>query len=273
MDEYDRIIREHYQREAHLHCLSPESTMADSYIRDWESASIVAFVRWRISVGALSPGDTIADVGCGNGYTIARLAVEFPQFQFRGYDQLDEFVGMAQDRLAGFTNATVQQGDLRQGYELSDVALAVSQRVLINILDPNDQKVAIANLVRLLRQGQQPGSAILIESFSEALLNLNTARAEHALPPLRPQHHNLYLDSDCFDAAGLRRLRPPHPVLQRNYLSSHYFFGRVLYPLLTPDSPVARNSHLVDMLRQGLGAPMGDYSPLQVLCFERRQSQ
>lgn len=268
MKKYDPTIREHYLREAKNHALSATSTMKDMFIRDWETAATIEFLRWRMLTGHLAEGETIVDIGCGNGYTVARLAVEFPNLQFMAFDVLDEFVALASRRTQSFSNIKVAKGDIRTGYGIVDASVVLSQRVIINILDREDQGIALDQIVLMLRTGRRPGGSIFFESFNEALDNLNLARAEHGLEPAVAQYHNLYLDASFFEGAMLRRLFPPSPLLQRNYLSSHYFLGRVLYPLLVPDGGVARNSHLVNFLRLGLAGPIGDYSPLQVNCFE-----
>ena len=69
---YDEAIRKHYDHVGDEYGLSPQSTMADDITRQIETNPILPF-RF-----IPAPNGRVADVGCGNGYTLSRLAERFP---------------------------------------------------------------------------------------------------------------------------------------------------------------------------------------------------
>jgi SAM-dependent methyltransferase len=269
---YDGVIEKHYQKEALLHGLKPTCTMEDRAIRESETSAIAYFVneslQIRKSMGSTAP-TTIVDVGCGNGYTLQSLVSRFPDEQFVGFDKTPELLQLARSRFANARSVSVVEADIRStGFSNGIQAdVLICQRVLINILDADDQKEALRNLIQVLKrpvQGMPSGKAIFVESFTGPLEKLNTARAELDLPPLKPAYHNLYLDDSFFETPELGALEWSSDVLAANALSTHYFIARVIYPLLKSDKSISRNSELVNFFVGALNKNVGDYSPLKI---------
>src|SRR5262245_38781008 len=89
---YDDSIRKHYDRIADEHGLSPQSTMADDITRRIETNAILSFVSSSVSKGP------VADVGCGNGYTLSRLAESFPHLNLVGFEPNGALRNLAKSR-------------------------------------------------------------------------------------------------------------------------------------------------------------------------------
>jgi hypothetical protein len=116
---------------------------------------------------------------------------------------------------------------------------------------------------------QSGGTLLFIEAFSSYLENLNKARAELDLPPIPPAHHNLYLPDDIFNTPLLKPFITDDCPIPPNFLSTHYFVTRVLYPIFTKNKPLKRNTEFVRFFSAALKENIGDYSPLRLYIFEK----
>jgi SAM-dependent methyltransferase len=266
---YDDVILEHYAREAREHGLDRSSTMLDRVVRDRETQLIVQFAAGALErLQARQPARrrlSVCDVGCGNGHTLAVLRRHLPEQRFTGFEFTPNLRELAKARFAGTANVSIHPGDIRRltGYD-ERFNVVICQRVLINLLHRRDQDTARRHLTRLLRPG---GFLLSIEAYVEPLENLNAARAEFGLTPLKMAHHNLYLRAGFFDRE--RSLEPVPDMVTPNFLSSHFFIARLLHPVaLGPNRPFMRNSHFVRFLSASLdGRAIGDYSPIKSRAF------
>jgi ubiquinone/menaquinone biosynthesis C-methylase UbiE len=276
---YDLEIKKHYDQVAEADKDSSSSTMADLYIRENETKFIEHQIEeftsqqkceHQASGGyATGPGNnnkfTILDVGCGNGSTLENLSNSFPNFDFQGIEFNDSLRQIASKR---FTNKKIQiaNGDIRNIQTLPDekVDILICQRVLINLLDENDQKFALNNLVNLVNLG---GLLIFIECFKSGLNNLNSARKEFELEGLPPAHHNLYLSDEFFQHESLKEF----DNTQSELFSTHYFISRVLHEtfLKANKKDFIRNSHFVSFFSKAFPKNVGNYSPLKPLSFTK----
>lgn len=210
MRTYDELIKEHYDAVAAADGESSASTMADEIIRTKETDAICELVSLvaleharKLSANAGEERNSLAilDVGCGNGFTLQQLQARFPSHKYVGIEQ------NASLRNIAATRANVQAGDIR---DLSSISLdggsfdiVVCQRVIINIMDTEDQKKALSNIIALAK----PGAALLfIETFRSGLDQLNAARNEFGLSPIPPAIHNLPLPDDFLSPLSWFRL-------------------------------------------------------------------
>lgn len=265
---YDEIIAEHYRKVAEKEGLAETSTMADAVTREKETQAIVEYVSHFLSKRETGGPAVIMDVGCGNGYTLEVLSQRFPDQTYLGIEKTDELRALAVSRFEKVENARVMGGDIRdRDFSKGERAdILICQRVLINLLDEEDQKSALANILKVVNLG---GMLIFIEAFSTSLGILNVARGEFDIPAMNPAHHNLYLLDGFFDHPGIN----PYPVAENlvpaNFLSTHYFVTRVLHPIFLQDRPFKRNSEFVKFFTQALKENVGDYAPLKLFVFER----
>jgi SAM-dependent methyltransferase len=251
--QYDALIAEHYRKVAEECGLSGTSTMADEITRRLETEAIEQFVTVALEAYRKTAGTgpaTIMDVGCGNGYTLERLVDNFPDQHFVGIEKSDELRALASSRFGRHENVTIVDGDIRKpAFTASDsVDVLICQRVLINLLDLQDQREAVDNIVSVLAlptHGRASGKCLFIEAFSSYLATLNQARAELDLPSMPPAPHNLYLPENFFDRVRLRPFGADSNIPPANFLSTHYYVTRVLHPYLTANKPFKRNSAFV----------------------------
>jgi len=263
---YDDTIAEHYRKVADSEGLSAASTMLDEVIRARETAAVETFVTW--VAGELGRDVGFVDVGCGNGFTLEVLAAGFPLHTFTGFELTPELLALARERLTKLENAEVHAGDIRdpeftRGRRF-DVLL--SQRVLINLLDPDDQRAALDHLVSCVHPG---GFLLFIEAFSSPMVHLNAAREELDLEPITPAHHNLYLGDDFFEHPGIAGVPGELWGVPENDISTHYYVSRVLAPWSRQGKPFKRNSEFQRFFSAALPPAIGDYSPLRIVAFRR----
>jgi SAM-dependent methyltransferase len=260
---YDDAIRDHYRAEATKVGLDRTSTMADIRTRDLETQFLMTAITALVEENLES---VIWDIGCGNGYTLQCLRQSFPNASLRGCDFTPEFVKLALDRFSEDSKTTIATGDIRQALPAQPPAdILYSQRVLINLLDAQDQAVALNNLIDATRIG---GHLIFIEALESGRRSLNEARAEFGLDEIPPAHHNLYLEDDFF-AKSSRIERIFISGAEQFFLSTHYFVTRVLHAHLFAGKPFVRNSHFVRFLSEALRPATGIYSPVQGFIFRR----
>lgn len=272
--EYDVVIAEHYRKVAEEEGLSENSTMADNITRTTETVAITKFVEACLKRRA-DNGDTapvkIMDVGCGNGYTLEVLSKEFPGHEFVGVEKTDELRELAVSRFETESSVHVIPGDLRdedfaKGHKAD---ILICQRVLINLLDPNDQNSALGNVINTVDSEQ--GSLLFVECFESSLTRLNTARQEFDLDKISPAYHNLYLADDFFDVESVKahELKPYGFDISENFLSTHFYITRVLHPMMTVGKAVKRNSEFVNFFSSALKPESGDYAPLKLVVLDR----
>lgn len=269
--EYDKAIRDHYRQVAETDELSWSSTMADEITRTLETDCIEGFVGDFIQNLSGSAGQVnVLEVGCGNAFTLGVLSRKFPELSFTGLEYSDELRDLALTRVEQeqLQNVTIVPGDIRDpGFAGKDpFDLLICQRVLINLLDPNDQKSALENLRDSVRPG---GGLIFIEAFQSGLDRVNAARAEFDLSAIPPAHHNLYLGDDFFDLDGLQPYTSDTLDMPRNIFSTHYFVSRVFFPTMLGERPFKRNSAFVEFFSSALKPAIGDYTQLMPLAFVR----
>ena len=253
--------------------------MADDIIRAKETEAILAFVSETVAARRLRGRNparhrklVIVDAGCGNGYTLTRLAELFPEHQYIGIEQNDRLRALAKKQLED-SRVQVIPGDIRDPNSVcvdpGSADVLICQRVLINILDLADQKRALKTLAELVRPG---GALMFIETFRCGFDNLNDARAELSLEPLPPPAHNLPLPEDFFEQAGLISIDPGRFGFSENALSSHYFVSRVLFPaaLKVLNKDLKRNAHFIRFLSAALPDGIGNYAPLKLKTLTKR---
>jgi len=268
MSSYNNTILNHYKSVAEKHGLNSSATMEDSRIRFLETELIVKYVGETIKKQTKRPKSlVIGDVGCGNGYTLEIVRNTFPDPSYIGVEYSPDLRALAQERSNKFKNITVVEGDIRNKVLLGEYKfdILICQRVLINLLDSEDQRCALENLADALNPN---GRILFLEAFQSGLQNLNDARAEFGFESIQPAHHNLYLEDGFFSAE--KRLKPIESYADsENFLSTHFFTTRVLHPLILGDRPFIRNSHFVQFFSKALKENVGNYSPVRCYVFEK----
>ncbi len=278
--KYDETINKHYKDVAKAYGLSSASTMLDEIVRDRETEAISQFVSESLRISKAEGSherDIVMDIGCGNGYTIQCIFAQHPYQGYIGIENSNDLRELATSRFHGNDNVQIFKGDIRSKYFIDNITadILICQRVLINILDIEDQKEALNNIVSVVRSPsarRSGGKLLFIEGFVSPLERLNEARSEFNLPAIPPAYHNLYLPDDFFHIPQLRPLQTDGWLMPSNFLSTHYFVTRVLSAILAPENkPFKRNSEFGRFFAEALNQCAGDYSPLKLHVFEKTE--
>lgn len=265
---YSDLILEHYRKEAELHGKDASSTMRDATTRGREVAGVLRVLEWLKAEG--HPTQNLVDIGCGNGYLLEVIRERDPKIELTGLEYTPDMVEIAAGR--NVPRCPILQGDVR-ALPFGDRSwdLAVTERCIINVMDRADQERSLREVGRVLRPG---GHFLCIEAFTDGLSQLNEARDELGLPPNEMPYHNIWFDKDWFlgviadqfEVVDLAKERDPS-LPTPNFLSSHYFISRALYPAVTKRE-VLYNTHLVRFF--GFLPPMGNYAPIQFWLLRRK---
>jgi ubiquinone/menaquinone biosynthesis C-methylase UbiE len=263
----DRVnVIDYYRDQAVANGLAPTATMPDAYVVDAEISAIRQFL-WRATRDESL--QRLLEIGCGNGHLATVIHHTFGgRFDYCGIDYTPEMIELAKSRKLPFRfdHASVLELPIPDG----GVDLIVSDRVLINLLEVDDQLKAVVELARVLRRG---GVMMMIEGFKEGLVNLNRARSEFLLNPIpEPAVNNWFTEQRWagavmgefveFGDAELVGLPP------QNFLSSHYFMTRFVHDAIRPADSKIRNTEFAKFFALAL-PPVGDYSPLRIKYLRR----
>lgn len=255
-DNYRELVYRHYQKQANEHGLSLKSTMPDQNIRKFEIKNISKY---------LNSGQHCLEVGCGNGAASIEI-LKIIDVNLFAIDFSKEMIDLAKKQDLTDIKGTVK-------FEQSDVLnLKISKtfdvvytiRCIINLLDQKDQNNAIENLGRRVKKG---GKLILLEAFSDGLNELNQARSEIGLEPIKPAHHNLHLKKE--DVVKKLKDLNFNLIKEDNFLSSYYFGTRVIYPALAKanNTQMKFNSKIDEFF--SYLPPYGNFAHIKMLIFDK----
>ncbi len=244
-----KSVREFWDQQAVELGKDERATSPDAHYRRLEIGHIKKHLR----------GDSLLDVGCGNG---------FSTFEFEKAHRFERILGI------DFSEAMVTQAIKRADEIESDVGFAVydirnvdplvgkfdtivSERCLINLPTWPEQLASIYKMALLLNQG---GRIILAENFMDGLRNLNKLRGSFGLPPINVRWHNRYLESEEFLAAIHKDFAITH---SENIGNLYYIISRVVHATLAKlqDREPAYD-HPINQIASQLPSLGGyDYSP------------
>lgn len=257
-------IKEYYIDRARKFGDSKRATMGDDNIRDKEIEKLIdGFV-----LLSYFKNSRILEVGCGNGYVAEQISNQLG-VKLTCIDFCEELIEIAKNR--NLENVDFKVGNaLNLDFDDASFDFVFTERCLINLDSWEKQKVALNEIRRVLRVG---GGFLMIEAFTDGLDNLNKAREEAGLDPIKQPYWDLFFDKGEFlkfikgkfvDASLLDFSGEKY----RNFLSSYYFGSRVLYPaLVAGKKEVIYNTKFVEFFRY-LPA-YGNYSPVQMFILEK----
>ena len=253
---------DHYKRIAVNYGDSPTSTIKDQFIRNSEVNFILKEIERFQKEVKREP--VVLDVGCGNGYVLSVLSKKFSDLEFYGVEFTKELYEIAKDR--NLANVTFFHEDCReQDFFSKKVDIIITERVLINIFNPNERMQAIRNLHSLLNKNAR---YILIESFVESWENLNKARKEMVLDAIPQSAQNRYIDEDLIKNLLEIGFLEIEGVFPPNYLSTYFYLTRIFHHLFRPKGGRKEGSEFVKFFNEVIGPSKGNYSPIQFRVFE-----
>ena len=215
--------------QAAAHGASDLATAPDHAYRELEMNAIIPFIG----------GDTVLDVGCGNGYSTFRFALVSTNRgkTFFGIDYSKQMIKEANHRLKITPQQTATGGsNLKIKFYCMDVRhmrrfhgkanCIISERCVINLTSWKQQQLALLEMKKCLAP---KGHIILVENFIDGLDNLNMLRDSLGLPDIKVRWHNRYLSKREFYAF----CEPHFNILHKENIGNlYYIISRVVYAAL-----------------------------------------
>jgi len=175
-------ILNHWDNQAEKHGKSSNASWGDENAIKLEIALISS---------QITDGDSVLDIGCANGFSIAMQKKLKPKITVSGIDFSKKMIDQA---LNSGCDGCFDVGDAREIYYCDNTFDVVyTTRVLINLPTWEEQKQGINECIRVCKPG---GKIILLEAFWEPLMRLNAIRSVAGLKPLVEHDFNRYIKKE-----------------------------------------------------------------------------
>jgi ubiquinone/menaquinone biosynthesis C-methylase UbiE len=260
-------IKQYWTERAEQKGASTQVTTDDVFFRELEIA------KFKEKISALSPPDgaTVADIGCGDGYSTLSIAAAFPTLRFVGIDCNEKMFAIAQKRCLAQTDlvnrVSFQLGDARRlssflGADRFDIILTM--RSLINLPNTRQQYNALRQIAKHLKAG---GYYFGSENFIQGQNAFNRLRVAMGLPEIPVRWHNHFFDEVEFFAETEPFFEA---VTIENFASSYYLATRIIYSAgchLKSEEP--DYFHPIHQVAGKLPA-IGDFCPIKFITMRRK---
>lgn len=200
----------------------------DSHWASWGDIHMINLEKELISKYVKS-GQTILDVGCGNGFSTFELLKKNPKFVI-GIDFTETMINEAKKKKEDLKadKISFEIGDIRKlKFKNDSFDIVYTIRVLINLPNWEEQKQGIKECIRVAKKG---GKIIFSEAFWEPLTLLNSFRLMKGLAPLVEHDFNRYLKKERLNTF-LKSLNLEFEII--DFSSIYYLGSRFLRELVT----------------------------------------
>lgn len=171
----------------------------------------------------LQPNARVVEIGCGNGFVSRQIRQQVAHLD--AFDFAENMVDRARQRFGETNNRFFHESVLFPRNVASDYDIAICVRVLMNLRDLTEQKVALSNIADMLRSS---GKLILIEGYRDGFDHLSKYRNSIGLTSVKPAAHNFY--------PTLQDVMPEilkHFLIERTWHTGLFdFLTRIVYPAL-----------------------------------------
>lgn len=260
-------IKQYWKERARDMGASTQVTTDDIFMRELE----IAKLKEKISAISLPHGSTVADLGCGDGYSTLSIAAAFPTVRFVGIDYSEEMLALAEERRLAqpelLKRVSFQLGDMRR---LSTIVKAdrfevfLTMRSLINLSSSGEQYDVLRQIAKHLKAG---GYYFGSENFVQGQNNFNRLRTAMGLPEIPIRWHNHFFDEEEFLAETEKFF---DSVIIDNFSSSYYLATRIIYSAgcqLKGEQP--DYFHPIHQIAGKLPV-IGDFSPIKLVSMRRK---
>lgn len=167
--------------------------------------------------------DKVLEAGCGNGYFTSFLRESASHID--SFDYAENMINQAK-LIYGEKNNRFFHDNLLDPKNITGLYdLVVCIRVLINLKNFSEQKVAFTNLLSWVKPG---GKLVLIEGFQEGFENLNTLRLATNIATLSPASINYYSTKKEL----LAQVPKSVSIVDHFHTGTFDFLTRIIYPAL-----------------------------------------
>ena len=210
---------EHWNERARLAKSAEEITHFDTVQRKFEIEILLKY---------LNTGDTLLDLGCGNGYSSAFFKEKVKSVL--GADFSEEMIKRARKEVSG-NNLEFIQADARQFNLNKKFSKIITQRCLINILNWEEQQKAIHNIHAHL---SEDGMLLMMEGSNDGREALNKLRIKTGLSELPKVEYNLDFKLELTN----QFLSSLFEIKEYKTFGNYEYITRVIYPkYIYPEQP------------------------------------
>ena len=176
---------------------------------------------------------SVLEVGCGNGYSTRRFRELVRHID--AMDYAEQMIERARTTIGETNNTFILDDILEPRYLRGPYDTVICVRVLINLANLEEQRLAFRNMASVIRPG---GLLILAEGFRDGFIELSGLRLRMGLPAIEPARINFY--SSVSDLSDL--FADEFEVESRFHLGSYDFLTRVVYPMIVGADNVRHNT-------------------------------
>lgn len=213
----------------------------------------------------LHPSMRMIEIGCGNGYVSQQLREKVASLD--SFDYAENMVEQARKAYGETNNRFFHDSVLAPKNVGKDYDAGLCVRVLINLRDLEEQKLAVRNMANMLRPG---GRLMLIEGFKDGFETLSAARRAIGMPELAPAKINFY--------SYVRELMPEmleHFVIEQTWHTGLFdFLTRLVYPQLAgadnTHEPGAFHQQIEPIVRANTLPDLAIYARLHAFALVRK---
>lgn len=167
--------------------------------------------------------DNVLEVGCGNGYLTNILRNKVKHID--AFDYSENMIKRAIDVVGVKNNYFYHDNIVHPAQLKNNYDAIICVRVLINLSDFEEQKVAFVNMTNALKKG---GKLILIEGYMDGFDELNKIRLNAGLAELTPAKINFY----SYLGPMKKLVEDYYNVSDSFHTGMYDFLTRVVYPCL-----------------------------------------
>lgn len=254
----EKEIKQYYKKQAEKFGTGERSTISDANTRRLEIDALLKYIE---------DNKKVLEVGCGNGY-VAKVIAEKKKVNLTAVDFSEDLIAVAKKQQVNPAKGKVVfkiGSALKLDFPDQAFDVVFTERCLINLITWENQKKALLEIYKVLKSG---GIFIMLEAFTDGWENINKARQEVGLDPIKPSGHNLFFEKSKL----FKFLEGKFDLCQEdNFLSSYHFGSRILYPALlklTTKKEPGYDSEFNNFFAHL--PPYGRHSATQILVFRKK---
>ena len=246
----------HWNERARAIADDVEVNIMDVFQRELEYDYVCSF---------LKPDMRLVEVGCGNGFSTQRFR-DLVQW-VDAFDFAENMVERARERVGERNNRFLHDNVLDPRHLDGPYDAAVCVRVLINLQDLEQQRLALRNIGQMLLPG---GLLVLAEGFTDGFDHLSALRRQVSLPPVAPAAINFYSSLEDL----LPDLRKSYDEVGSFHLGAYDYLTRVVYPAVAGAHKVRHNTvfseHCAELARAFNPACFEELSRMRGFALRKR---
>lgn len=263
--DFDQV-KKYWDNRSQKHGRSAQATTNDYYMREIEIRCLTS------AISEFSKGKenfTVADIGCGNGYSTIKLAKKYPEVHFNGFDYSENMICFAKEiqEQEVIPNVAFYVLDITKDPIPGIYDFVFTDRCLINLPSYKLQLFAIKKIHNVLKNN---GVFVLIENFIDGHNNFNKLRKKFGLKEINIREHNLFFDKNKLEPF----LNTLFKSIEFINISSQYYIGsRIVYSKICADEKIEPDYFDVHHKMSSKLPFIGNYGPTGMYTLKGKRNE